>query len=35
MATGMLRFAGPMVQRTADQELRQDFARLKEILEAG
>jgi hypothetical protein len=24
-----------MVQRTADQELRQDFARLKEILEAG
>jgi carbon monoxide dehydrogenase subunit G len=34
-ATGMLRFAGPMVQRTADQELRQDFARLKEILEAG
>ena len=32
--TGALRFAGPMVKRQAEQELRGDFTRLKEQLEA-
>jgi uncharacterized protein YndB with AHSA1/START domain len=30
---GMLRFAGPVVQSKARQELRRDFDRLKELLE--
>ena len=33
--TGALRFAGPMVKRQAEHELRGDFQRLKEQLEAG
>jgi uncharacterized protein YndB with AHSA1/START domain len=33
--TGMLRFAGPVVERKAREELRRDFERLKEILESG
>jgi uncharacterized protein YndB with AHSA1/START domain len=31
---GMLRFAGPVVERRAREEFRRDFERLKEILEA-
>jgi uncharacterized protein YndB with AHSA1/START domain len=33
--SGKLRFAGPMVKRQAEQELRGDFQRLKDQLEAG
>jgi uncharacterized protein YndB with AHSA1/START domain len=32
---GMLRFAGPVIERKAREEFRHDFERLKEILEAG
>jgi uncharacterized protein YndB with AHSA1/START domain len=32
---GKLRFAAPMVKRQAEQELRGDFERLKDLLEAG
>ena len=32
--SGMLRFAGPVVERKARDEFRRDFERLKEILEA-
>jgi uncharacterized protein YndB with AHSA1/START domain len=31
---GVLRFAGPLVERKAREEFRRDFERLKEILEA-
>jgi carbon monoxide dehydrogenase subunit G len=31
---GALRFAEPMIARTAEQQFRQDFDRLKELLEA-
>jgi carbon monoxide dehydrogenase subunit G len=30
---GMMKFAGPMIERTAREEIRSDFARLKELLE--
>ena len=30
-----MKLAEPLLARTAEQELRQDFARLKEILESG
>jgi carbon monoxide dehydrogenase subunit G len=30
---GVMKFAGPMVERTAKEEMRGDFARLKELLE--
>jgi carbon monoxide dehydrogenase subunit G len=30
---GMMKFAGPMIERTAREEIRGDFARLKELLE--
>jgi uncharacterized protein YndB with AHSA1/START domain len=33
--SGALRLAGPMVKREAERELRGDFQRLKEQLEAG
>jgi uncharacterized protein YndB with AHSA1/START domain len=32
---GFLKLAGPMLARTAEQEFRQDFDRLKELLEAA
>jgi carbon monoxide dehydrogenase subunit G len=32
---GLMRFTGPMVARTAEQQFRQDFDRLKELLESG
>lgn len=32
--SGVMRFAGPMIERTAREEIRRDFARLKELLEA-
>ena len=34
-AAGLLKFAEPMIRRTAQQELRADFERLKDRLEAG
>ena len=30
---GMMKLAGPMIERTAGEEIRSDFARLKELLE--
>ena len=30
---GLMKFAGPMIERTAREEIRADFARLKELLE--
>jgi carbon monoxide dehydrogenase subunit G len=30
---GMMKLAGPMIKRTAGEEIRSDFARLKELLE--
>jgi carbon monoxide dehydrogenase subunit G len=32
---GLMRFTGPMIARTAEQQFRQDFDRLKELLESG
>jgi carbon monoxide dehydrogenase subunit G len=32
---GLMRLTGPMVARTAEQQFRQDFDRLKELLETG
>jgi carbon monoxide dehydrogenase subunit G len=32
---GLMRLTGPMIARTAEQQFRQDFDRLKELLESG
>jgi carbon monoxide dehydrogenase subunit G len=32
---GLVRLTGPMIARTAEQQFRQDFDRLKELLESG
>jgi carbon monoxide dehydrogenase subunit G len=32
---GLMRFTGPMIARTAEQQFRQDFDRLKALLESG